>query len=70
MKRVVLTIARTGVVDLEASGFTGYECITATERIENHLGGESRRAFTVDVTSSVIVEAASQVGSQEIRLEF
>ena len=70
MKRVVLTITRTGTVDLEASGFTGYECITATEEIENHLGGESRRSLTAGVDFSVNVEAASRVGSQEIRLEF
>lgn len=45
MKVVKVTVSKTGETTIETSGFTGEECIRATEGLERRLGGQGTRTL-------------------------
>ena len=42
-KTIIVDISPAGNVTIDAQGFTGEECVKATEQIEIALGGEMKR---------------------------
>lgn len=46
MEQVIVNISRAGSVTIDAEGYTGTSCASATEQLELVLGGGSRKRET------------------------
>ena len=54
MKTIIVEIDKTGGVKIETQGFSGEECLKATENIKKALGMEQERQLTAEYYATVL----------------